>query len=161
MNMVPIKIARLATSWPGARSLFPAHFSLVVCLFVIGWKTANFIMVLKSNFFSFRLSKVLQNLLGIALFIYVAHTAPRVYDKIQLYEVRANAWDVRQQMIFEAKADGQADVTVPQFDSVYGITELKPDPESWVNICAAQYYGVKSITAIEDYQGIPACPIGK
>jgi len=160
-NMVPIKVARLPTSWPGARSLFPAHFSLVVCLFVFGWKSANLIMALKSDFFSFHLSKILLTLLGIALIIYVAHTTPRVYDKIQLYAARAKAWDARDRMILEAKADGQVDVTVPQFDSVYNITELKPESYSWVNICAAKYYGMKSITAIEDYQGIPANPIGK
>ena len=160
-NMVPIKLARYATSWPGARSLLPAHFSLVVCLFVIGWKLADSILVIKSNIFTFRLSRILQNILGIVLLIYIAHTTPRVYEKIQLYEARAKAWDVRQQMILEAKGDGKVDITVPQFDSVYGITELKPDSESWVNICAAKYYGIKSITAIEDFQGIPAYPIGK
>jgi hypothetical protein len=84
-----------------------------------------------------------------------------VFEKIQLYEARTNAWDIRQRMILNAKANGQADVTIPQFDSVYGITEIGSNPKNWVNICAAKYYGVNSITAMDHYQGIPAYPIGK
>jgi len=52
-------------------------------------------------------------------------------------------------------------ITVPQFDSVYGITELIPDPGNWVNACAASYYGVQSISAKENYLGISTYPIGK
>jgi hypothetical protein len=36
VNMVPIKLAEADTSYPGARSLFPAQFSLIVCFFVTG-----------------------------------------------------------------------------------------------------------------------------
>jgi hypothetical protein len=44
---------------------------------------------------------------------------------------------------------------------VYGITELQNEPDNWVNQCAAKYYGVRSISAVEDYAGISAHPIGK
>jgi hypothetical protein len=64
-------------------------------------------------------------------------------------------------MNLNAKASGQTELTVVHFDSVYGILELKSDPGGWVTFCAAKYYGVKSIIAVEKNLAIPACPIGK
>ena len=64
-------------------------------------------------------------------------------------------------MIRNERESGVSDVKIASFDSVYGITEIMPDPNHWVNQCAAKYYGVHSIVAIEKYDGIGTFPIGK
>jgi hypothetical protein len=158
-TMVPTMYAM--SSYPGDRALLPAHFSLLSFLAVVGWLCSRLMfsiwpkiaenIIFKSAFFIF----------GFMLFAYTARTVSRVYDKMPLYQARAQGWDLRDQMILDAKADGQTNITVPQFDSIYGITEIKPDPINWVNFCAARYYGVDSITAEEDYLGVPVYPIGK
>ena len=64
-------------------------------------------------------------------------------------------------MILQEKSQGIQDVMAPAFDSVYGITELHYESINWVNQCAAQYYGVRSISTADNYAGISTHPLGK
>jgi len=104
---------------------------------------------------------VAQIALAVMLLAYLGTKFPQVYDKLPLYQARATAWDARQQIILDSKAAGQIDITVPEFDSIYGITELGSNPGGWVNRCAAWYYGVESITAEDGYMGFGAYSIAK
>ena len=151
----------LTGSYPGDRQLFPATFSLVLGMFSSGWVSAKLILPYVTRIIP---QKVVSGILlagGIVMLIYLGTTFPQAYDKLPLYQARATAWDARQKMILDAKSTGQMDITVPAFDSIYGITELGADPKHWVNTCAAWYYGVDSITAVDGYMGIHAYPIGK
>jgi hypothetical protein len=65
---------------------------------------------------------------GIVMLIYLGTTFPQAYDKMSLYQARATAWDARQKMILDEKSAGQMNITVPKFDSIYGITELGANP---------------------------------
>ena len=65
-----------------------------------------------------------------------------------LLRERAEYWDKRDVIIRDLKADGETDLTVIQFDGVYGTKELDTFETHWVNRCAAKYYGVNSIRAI-------------
>jgi hypothetical protein len=38
---------------------------------------------------------------------------------------------------------------VQAFDSIGSVAELSADPHYWVNVCAANYYGVEEIIALE------------
>ena len=58
-------------------------------------------------------------------------------------------WDWRQSQIIMARNSRVEDVTVRALDSLDGIGELSADPSEWINRCAALYYGVNSITAVE------------
>jgi len=69
-------------------------------------------------------------------------------DDLPNYQARAADWDRREALIFEMAAQGQTDLTVYQMDGVYGAKELDTYATHWVNQCAADYYGVKSIRAI-------------
>ncbi|MGD0878533.1 MAG: hypothetical protein ABSA01_10350 [Anaerolineales bacterium] len=62
------------------------------------------------------------------MLIYLGTTFPQAYDKMSLYQARATAWDARQKMILDEKSAGQMNITVPKFDSIYGITELGANP---------------------------------
>lgn len=160
-NMVPIKLAEASDSYPGARSLLPTQYSLVIGFFASGWWLANAFWRSAPAWLSAPLAASLLGLMAVLLFVYVLRATPRVVELLPQFTARAKAWDLRQEMILEDKAAGMMDLLIPQFDSVFGITELKPDPNNWVNLCAARYYGVSSLTAVEDYQGVPAYPIGK
>ena len=65
------------------------------------------------------------------------------------YQLRGQMWDFRDAQIRELKAQGQRDITVQALNSWAVITELQANPDHWVNHCAADYYGVDQITAVE------------
>ncbi|HTX91071.1 MAG TPA: DUF6056 family protein [Anaerolineales bacterium] len=162
LSVAVIAPSYYATShYPGDRALLPAEATLVAFLFFIGWKMAELLSAILPERQTFRLLIVINMFAGLALVLYLVHIAPRVYDKISAYQGRAEAWDLRQQLILEEKAAGIENVTAPAFDSVYGITELHYEPTNWVNICAARYYGVQSISTVDNYAGISTHPIGK
>jgi hypothetical protein len=149
------------SSYPGDRALLPAQLTLTICLFYIGSKMAELLSAFQPNAFSPRLSVIFQGVLGLALCVYMVRIEPRVYDKLPAYQSRAQAWDLRQQLILNEKAAGIENVIAPAFDSVYGITELHYEATNWVNECAAAYYGVKTIATVDNFAGISSHPIGK
>ncbi|MGA2488992.1 MAG: DUF6056 family protein [Anaerolineales bacterium] len=162
LSVVVMLPSMYATShYPGDRALLPAQFTLSACLFIIGWKLAEVLSVLQPNAFPYRTSIIFQGLLGLTLCVYIVHIIPHVYDKLPAYQGRAQAWDLRQELILKEKASGIENVIAPAFDSIYGITELHYEANNWVNECAAKYYGVQTISTIDNYAGISTHPIGK
>ena len=151
----------LTDSYPGDRQLFPATFSLILGIFASGWVSAKLILPLLTRIIPQKVIAGSLVAVGIVMLIYLGTTFPLAYDKMSLYQARATAWDARQKMILDEKAARQVNITVPEFDSIYGITELGVNRANWVNRCAAWYYGVKSISAIDGYMGIGAFPIAK
>ena len=151
----------LTNSYPSDRMLLSATFSLILALCAAGWIAANLVTSWLSKLIPQKVVTASLIALGVVMLAYLGTTFPQVYDKMPLYKARAVAWDARQQMILESKAAGQRDITVPAFDSIFGITELGSDSHNWVNTCAAWYYRVDSITAKDGYQGFSAFPIGR
>ncbi len=152
VSMIPTLLAM--ASYSGDRALFPAHFILVTGVFSMGWMTSGLFSSLKPTWTTSRSFSALILMLSLGLFVYTARIAPRIYDDISPLRARAAAWDQRQAGILQAKAQGQMHVNVPAFDSIALVLELRPDEGFWVNVCAAKYYGVAGITAIENYNGV-------
>ena len=88
-------------------------------------------------------------LLGV-LWFYPLRAVNQVWQQIPAAQNRAMAWDERQVEIEKQKADGLRVVSVNALDSVSGVAELSPDPQFWVNRCAAGFYGVESIMALNN-----------
>lgn len=65
------------------------------------------------------------------------------------FRLRGEMWDLRDAQIRQEQAAGQRAITVRALDSWAAITELQANPSHWVNNCAADYYQVDSITAVE------------
>ena len=58
----------------------------------------------------------------------------------------ARDWDETDRQLRLARADGVRDASVPALDSIAGVGSISSDVQDWVNICAAHYYGLRSIT---------------
>lgn len=76
-------------------------------------------------------------------------TAGKIGLDIPTFLQRAALWDWRDEQIRSQAASGVSQVSVPALDSLAGIAELQSNPGYWVNHCAAEYYGVASIQAVE------------
>jgi hypothetical protein len=70
-----------------------------------------------------------------------------VQQKRTLYSRWSTRWDNRQAKILALRAKGMQDIVTFHLISIEGIGELGPDPKSWINVCAANYYDINSISA--------------
>lgn len=137
-------------SFPVERARFAGQLILVAGLMI----EAALLGVLSAQFRS-RIVETLNFKLISAILLAVAAFYPLRAAWISLadvpeYRARAEAWDMREAQIYEAREQGQTDLTVFQFDGVEGVKELDVNANHWVNRCAAKYYKVDSIRAITD-----------
>jgi hypothetical protein len=141
------------SAYPGDRALFPALFTLVITVFLLGWLVTGYVLSLDIPMVRTG-AGVLAIGVGVFLLFYLVRTAPRVYSDLSASQHRAEAWDVRHLSIIAAKNKGDKQIIVPAFDSIAQILELYPQGGFWVNSCAARYYGVEGISAVEGYNGV-------
>jgi hypothetical protein len=73
------------------------------------------------------------------------------FDDLRSY---ASEWDGQDRQIRRLKASGRMDIALPwnaqvaKGGNVGGVEWMSSDPTNWVNTCAANYYGVRSIRII-------------
>jgi hypothetical protein len=60
----------------------------------------------------------------------------------------ARRWDGIDLELRKAHATGVRDATVPSLEALAGVGSISVDPHDWVNVCAANYYGLATITGI-------------
>ena len=71
-----------------------------------------------------------------------------VQDKGPYYQLWSSVWDLRQAQIIANKAEGVSNIIVSvHLYSMDGVEEFNSEPKYWINVCAANYYGVQSIIA--------------
>jgi hypothetical protein len=134
-------------SYPVARARFAGYFLEMAALMLegalLGTLGPQWIRRLNSR----RIGLVFAlSLLGISAF-YPLRAAWLTYRQSAQYREWAQAWDARDAMIRAGAAAGQRDLVVPGLSGVGYVKELDIRPGQWVNRCAAQYYGVDSISA--------------
>ncbi len=143
------------SSPPDNRALLPAWLGLIMTVFASGWLAGGYLLYVGKRVFSRPWVEPAGSiLLGLIPILFMAAAFPGLLDGLSALQHRAEAWDLRQNMILEAKAKGEMHVVVPAFDGIAQILELYPNETFWVNVCAAKYYGIKGISAIEGYNGI-------
>ncbi|MGV8026819.1 MAG: DUF6056 family protein [Anaerolineaceae bacterium] len=86
----------------------------------------------------------------LVLSLYPLKGAWAEWQQIPKWQAIAQAWDVRHADIQQKVSAGETFLTVKAFDSIGTVAELTDDPNYWVNTCAATYYGVEEITAMEE-----------
>lgn len=91
-------------------------------------------------------SSVLALTIMLVCALYPLRFIPAVTAEVAVYRDRAQAWDARDALIRELKANGETDLVIPQLSGFQGVKEWELYPEHWVNRCAAQYYAVNTIS---------------
>jgi hypothetical protein len=70
-----------------------------------------------------------------------------VQNKRPFYSLWSAVWDYREAQILADKSNGEKDIVSSRMYSIEGVGELDANPNSWINACAASFYGVHSISA--------------
>ena len=133
-------------AYPEQRSLILARMILVIATTLVGAISG----VASHRFMDRIIDTCLVSILLIGfLCLYPLRTAYQTWQQIPIVQERAIAWDVRQAEIFKAKNAGMMNIEIKPMNSIDGIYEITADPQFWVNQCAAGYYGVVSIQAVD------------
>ena len=145
--MLPFEYA--TTSYPVARALVTAQFTLsfgVVC----GGCIAGVWLA------GLRLQRPAARpiLNGVAACLIVAGAIASagysVWSSLSLRQDAqefAEAWDRRDARIRDAVAKGARSIRVRSLSSMGTLEEIKHDPDDWVNMCVAAYYGLDEVYA--------------
>jgi hypothetical protein len=129
-------------SYPVERVRFPAHFILNVALIALSICIAYLLSHLKLPAFTNHIAFALAILVLLYPF-WMARVPLQNYEYRRLWSKR---WDERQVMIYTAINNGETDLLIPALDGYEGTKELDAFPTYWANKCAANYYGVNSIS---------------
>lgn len=130
-------------SYPVERVRFPAHYILSMALVSLGICAGYVLSFVKFPAFV-RMIAVAFAALVLLYPFWMMRQPLSTYEFRRLFALR---FDEREVMIEEFKANGETDLIIPALDGYEGTKELDARPYFWVNQCAAQYYGVNSITA--------------
>ena len=133
-----------AQAYPAERALLGAQAVMTLALMAVSAFAAQFV----SNTFKNQRAEFLLVSFLIVFSLYPLRAAWQTFNGLDHYRERATAWDERDAYIRAEAARGVQDIIVTEFDSLHGIKELDEKPNHWVNRCAAEYYGVETITAV-------------
>lgn len=134
-------------AYPEPRALIIARQTLILALLLLGGVLGILSHRLMDRIINVCFASIL--LLGV-LWFYPLRAVNQVWQQLPSAQNRAIAWDERQVEIEKQKASGLRVISVNVLDSVSGVAELSPDPQFWVNRCAAGFYGVESIKALNN-----------
>lgn len=135
--------------FPVERMRFLARFLMILTFMFTGGLFGIFLRNMQ-----FKPNPAMGQWLAVFLFalITIAYPIRRTIQMYRLYlpeySQRAELWDLRNDFIKRHIADGEKNLVVPGYSGIYYIKELDANPKHWVNVCAAQYYGVESIHTV-------------
>ena len=137
-------------AYPGARSLMATRAVLVTGLLGIGLLAGLGLRMSVNALFANQKLLILAMLLPALLIIlnsaYPLYTAGQTLTQLlPWYKVHAEQWDIRDAQIRQAVAQGATDLVVIQIDDMDGVLEYKA--HNWVSRCAAEFYGLKTLSA--------------
>jgi hypothetical protein len=123
---------------------------------ILGIAIAGLAVFALSRWAGQRFGRNFGMLLGLTalLLLQPVFVAKNVYADFSPLSDRATLWDLRDAQIRQL-AQTEKNVTVHALDSLDGITELQDNPLHWVNRCAAWYYHLDSLRAIEPVLTLP------
>ena len=121
-----------------------ANFPLMLCFaglgFLFGVSSGRFI----------RLKSIFSTIALLLLALYPLQLMREQMADLKFNQQRARLWDQQAIQIINQRMSGQRNLEVSALDSDAEIAEMSADPAFWVNRCAAQFYQVDSIVAIEE-----------
>ncbi len=153
-SFAPSAYANLA--YPAGRALMPGGFALLAGLgtaaTLLGLAARQVLGLPASSgasgtSFRRRLTVPAALVLLVAFSLYPLRAMTVVRADIARLAVRAERWDARNAEILQELAAGKQDIQVRQVDVVQTLEDMGPDPSQWINGCASDFYGARSITA--------------
>lgn len=130
-------------SYPAGRALMPAFAVLLLAVVASAAAAA----VLLARAIRLRWLPLAALLLALALSLYPLRGVRLARADIERLSTWAERWDARDAAIQQQFAAGMRDVQVQEIEVVRTLEDLGPDASHWVNVCAALYYDLSSITA--------------
>ncbi|MFN8411969.1 MAG: DUF6056 family protein [Anaerolineales bacterium] len=134
--------------FPIERARFIGQLILDVGLMSIGAYVGVLLAQWTSSFAENLSLKIVFIIVLLVLCIYPVRAAVNVSKNVSEYQARAKMWDLRNDYIVRHAALGEQDLIVPGYSGAFGIKELDDSPNQWINLCAASYYQVNSISAL-------------
>jgi hypothetical protein len=131
-------------SYPVERVRFPAHFVFILALASLSICAAYLVSHLKLPSFTRPLALAV---LAVSL-LYPLWIGKQSLSDVSYRQYWSSFWDEREQTIYDLRSQGQTDLMIPSMSGYQSTKELDVNEKFWVNICAAEYYGVNSIRAI-------------
>lgn len=140
------------SSYPDARVLIEASFILVAATFAEG-ALAGMVLAQLHRWAEEpapRSLQVLTSCLFLFAALYPLYDARKTVDQIPLFSAHAGSWDVHAAEIHTRLQQGIAvinlhDSQARSFDPLSGLQEIGSDPQGWVNVCAASFFGAHSL----------------
>jgi len=144
-SMAPSVYAQNA--YPGDRALLVPEYLEMIALMLLGWVLGQ---QLGGSFHGPWQVVILAALFLVAL--YPVYASGSISKTLRRYEIWQTLWDLRDSQIRESEKNGIMDIETFKIDldrayDLDNINDLRSDPQFHYNRCAAQYYGVNSITA--------------
>jgi len=133
-------------AYPEQRVLMLAQFILICGISMEG---VVFGLFFQKFLYIYQPIRMVTLFLILFLFMYPLSTLDVRQSELRDYLNRAALWDKRNAEINDQIDMGKNNLSVPALDSFSEIAELRDDAGYWVNQCAARYYGVESISAME------------
>ncbi|GEM_PF-4129612 len=140
----PSVLAR--NTYPEQRAWMPGQFALTIGVASLGFLFGAFLRQhIKNNL----IKQAILLVAMLAVAAYAVRTVPRIYRDAQPLQSWARAWDIRDRYIRAEVEAGDRNIIVNSLPTIIPyVTELQEDPGHWYNLCAADWYGIDSISAI-------------
>lgn len=131
-------------SFPVERMRFLANSFIIVTILIMGgW------LGMRLPLFRSKAAKWVVLLLFAAISSIYSLRAAYSLSVVYLpeYKYRAELWDLRNEYILDKVSQGEMTLVIPGLSGYNGVKEIDADPVHWINVCAAQFYGVSTIEA--------------
>ncbi len=133
-------------SYPEARARFAGRLMMTMAIMLEG---GCFGLLLAQWKFAWQNAATIAGLILLAVLSIYPSRAIWIIEngEVRFYQQWSALWDLRESQILAQKAQGVQDLHLFPLISRDDIKEFDANPNFWVNRCAAEYYGVNSISA--------------
>jgi hypothetical protein len=142
----PSVLARSA--YPEQRAWMPGRFTITVGLVALGLLFGVFFHQVVNTTL---LKQIIILVVMLATAVYALRTVPRILRDAGSLRSWATDWDVRDRYIRAEVEAGDQNIIVNSLPTIIPyVSELHEDPGYWYNLCAAGWYGLDSISAVNN-----------
>jgi len=134
------------SAYPEQRAWMPGRFAITVGLVTLGLLFGAFFhQIIKGA----AIKQIIILIVCLATTAYALRIVPRIIQDAQPLRSWASSWDARDRDIRMKVETGDQNIIVGSLPTIIPyVSELQEDPGYWYNLCAAGWYGIDSISAI-------------